>query len=130
MNKLLLLLGFLFITNSIFCQEQVVYDVKIQGAKKTKDGFILKFLETKNGHALDSIVLDRDIIRLKRLPAISHASYQIFHSHDNLYNVFFNIEENFTIIPVLNIWTTSERDVAYKVGVYDYNLFGRNIAPS
>jgi hypothetical protein len=127
MNKLLLVLGFLFITNLVLGQETVVYDVKIQGTKKTKHRFIINFLETKNGQALDSIVLNKDIIRLKRLPAISHASYQIFHAHDNLYNVFFNIEENFTIIPELNIWTTSERDVAYKVGVYDYNFLGKNI---
>lgn len=127
MKIVLFLLCFLFLTNSICCQETVVYDVKIQGAKKTKTSFIRKILETKNGQALDSTLLNNDIIRLKRLPAISHASYQIFHSHDNLYNVFINIEENFTIIPELNIWTTSERDVAYKIGVYDYNLLGRNI---
>ena len=114
-------------SNYIFCQTYIVYDVKIEGAKKTKIDFIKKILDTKNNKALDSTILEKDIIRLKRLPGISHASYQVFHAKDNLYNVFINIEENFTIIPELNIWTSSDKQVAYKIGLYEYNLLGRNI---
>ena len=47
MNRLLLVLGFLFITHSISCQEPVVYDVKIQGTKKTNDNFILEIFKNE-----------------------------------------------------------------------------------
>ena len=119
---------FLIFSSLVFSQEKVIIDVKIQGAKKIKESFIHKILGTKNGGILDSLSIEKDIILLKRLPAISHAYYQVFHSHDNFYNVFINIEENFTIIPEVNFWTTTNQQFSYKLGVYDYNFLGRNIA--
>jgi outer membrane protein assembly factor BamA len=112
----------------VFSQEKVIVDVKIQGAKKIKKSFIHQLLLTKKGAVLDSLSIEKDIILLKRLPAISHAYYQVFHSHDNFYNVFINVEENFTIIPEVNFWTTTNQQFSYKLGVYDYNFLGRNIA--
>ncbi|MCL7753688.1 outer membrane protein assembly factor [Polaribacter sp. Z022] len=124
-NSLFLL--FFIVSTIIFSQEKVVLDIKIKGAKKIKKAFITKLLETKKESSLDSLSLDRDIILLKRLPAISHAYYQVFHSHNNFYNVFINIEENFTLIPQVNIWTTTNNQFSYKLGLYDYNFLGRNI---
>ena len=118
---------FFIVSTIIFSQEKVVLDIKIKGAKKIKKAFITKLLETKKESSLDSLSLDRDIILLKRLPAISHAYYQVFHSHNNFYNVFINIEENFTLIPQVNIWTTTNNQFSYKLGLYDYNFLGRNI---
>ncbi|PQJ79516.1 outer membrane protein assembly factor [Polaribacter porphyrae] len=121
-----LLFFFLLIFQS-YSQEKVIYDIKIKGAEKTKTTFIKKLLMSKKSGALDSITLNKDIIQLKRLPAIAHAYYQVFYSHDNFYNVFINVEENFTIIPDVNIWTTTNNVFSYKLGVYDYNFLGRNI---
>jgi len=118
----------LFVMTSAFSQEKKVYDVKIKGAKKTKISFLKKILTTKNGRTLDSLVLDEDIVRLKRLPAISHAYYQVFHSHDDLYNVFIYLEENKTVIPLVNFWTSTNQQFSYKLGLFDYNFLGRNIA--
>ncbi len=125
-NILFFLLMFLVSVN--YSQEKTIADVKIQGAKKTKHSFIKSLLITKKGNTLDSIALEKDIVLLRRLPAVSHAYYQVFHSHDNAYNVFINIEENFTIIPELNLWTTTNNVFSYKLGLYDYNFLGRNIA--
>ena len=117
----------LFFSSLVFSQEKIILDVKIQGAQKTKTAFIKSLLLTKKGIVLDSSTLKKDIILLKRLPAISHAYYQVFHSHDHFYNVFINIEENFTIIPEVNIWTTTNKQFSYKLGLYDYNFLGRNM---
>ncbi len=122
------ILFFLILSSLVFSQENVILDVKIKGAKKIKESFIHKLLGTKKGVVLDSLFIEKDIILLKRLPAISHAFYQVFHSHDNFYNVFINIEENFTIIPDINFWTTTNQQFSYKLGIYDYNFLGRNIA--
>ena len=113
---------------SVKAQEKVVYDIKIKGVKKSNPSFLKKLLETKSGEVLDSLTIEKDITTLKRLPGVSHAYYQVFHSHNNLYNVFVYIQENFTIIPELGFWTTTNNQFAYKIGVYEYNFLGRNIA--
>lgn len=126
--KLFSLFISLFVVTSLFSQKKIVYDVKIKGTKKTKLSFIKKIISTKNGQELDSLLLDEDIVRLKRLPAISHAYYQVFYSHEDLYNVFVYVEENKTVIPQINFWTTTNKQFSYKLGIFDYNFLGRNIA--
>ncbi|WP_299767034.1 outer membrane protein assembly factor [uncultured Dokdonia sp.] len=111
-----------------YAQEYYIADVKVQGNKRLKSSFVRLISDAKTGYVLDSTVLEHDIIRLKRLPAVSHAYYQVFHSHDNHYNVFYNIEENFTINPQLNIYTTNDDEFAYRAGLYEFNTLGRNIA--
>jgi len=111
-----------------FCQTNTVYDLKVQGNKKLKASFVKRISDVKAGAVLDSALIEQDIIRLKRLPSVAHAYYQVFHSEDNKYNVFYNIEENFTLIPTANIFTTNDDEFAYRLGLNEYNLFGRNIA--
>ncbi len=93
-----------------------------------KTSFIKHLAKVKPGQVLDSLKMEEDTAKLKRLAGVSHAYYQVFYSHENLYNVFYNIEENFTIIPSVNLWTVNDQDVAYKIGLYDFNFLGRNIA--
>jgi outer membrane protein assembly factor BamA len=124
----LLLFSFLCMSNSFFSQEKIVNDVKFKGNIRMKSSFLKKILSTKKDGVLDSISLEKEIIQLKRLPAISHAYYEVFHSHDTYYNVFISVEENFTIIPEVNFWTTTNQQFSYKLGLYDYNFLGRNIA--
>jgi len=128
MKKIFILLSFLGIFHFGIAQDAVVYDVKFQGIKKNKPSFLKKIIAVRNGETLDSLRLEQDVTMLKRLSGVSHAYYQVFHSHDNLYNVFYNIEENFTLIPNFNLWTTTNEQVAYKIGLYDFNFLGRNIA--
>ncbi|GAA4238640.1 hypothetical protein GCM10022291_29900 [Postechiella marina] len=121
---------FFFINFIGFCllaQNNIVDDVKIQGNKKIKASFLKHISVLKPNAKLDSLIIEQDIIRLKRLPAVSHAYYQVFKSHDNHYNVFYNIEENFTLIPNLSLYTTNNDEFAYRIGVTEYNLFGSNI---
>jgi outer membrane protein assembly factor BamA len=110
-----------------FAQTYIVADLKVQGNKKIMTSFIKKISKTKSGVVLDSLMIEEDIKRLKRLPSVAHAYYQVFHSHDNEYNVFYNIEENFTIIPSVNVYTTNDDEFAYRIGLYEFNLFGQNI---
>jgi outer membrane protein assembly factor BamA len=112
----------------MFSQKNQIEDIKIKGAKKTKISFIKSLITSKKGQVLDSTALENDIIFLKRLPAISHAYYQVFYSHKNKYNVFIYVEENFTIIPEVNFWTTTNNVFSYKLGLFDYNFLGSNIA--
>ena len=112
---------------SSFSQEKIVADLKVQGNKKLKTSFVKKISSVRAGVVLDSVMIEEDIKRLKRLPSVSHAYYQVFLSHDNQYNVFYNIEENFTIIPSANIYTSNAGEFAYRLGLYEFNLLGHNM---
>ncbi|MEW4923765.1 POTRA domain-containing protein [Algibacter sp. 2305UL17-15] len=117
-----------FFASSIFSQENMVDDVKIQGNKKLKSSFVKKIASLKSGDVLDSLLIEEDMKLLKRLPSVSHASYQVFPAEGNQYNIFYNIEENFTLIPSVNFYTTDDDEFAYRIGLYEFNTFGRNIA--
>jgi len=112
-----------------FSQDYKVADFIIQGNKKLKSSFVKKMSAVKPGVKLDSSIIEADIKLLKRLPSIAHAYYQVFPAEAaNEYNVFYNIEENFTIIPSANVYTTNDDEFAYRLGLYEFNLFGQNIA--
>ncbi len=128
MRNLFSILIFCFVFGKAFSQDRVVANLKIQGNKKLKSDFIKRIAFLKTGVALDSMSIEADIKRLKRMPSVAHAYYQVFYSHDNQYNVIYNIVENFTIIPSVNIYTTNADEFAYRLGLYEFNLFGQNIA--
>lgn len=120
----------LFVTTvSSNAQESIVLDIKIQGNKRLKSSFVKLISDVKPKSVLDSSKLEHDIIRLKRLPAVRHAYYQVFFSEEaQQYDVIYNIEENFTINPQLNVYTTNDDEFAFRAGLYEFNLLGRNIA--
>lgn len=123
-----LILVLVFFASQSYGQEARVLDVKVQGNKRLKASFVRLISELKPGAVLDSAIIEQDIIRLKRLPSVSHAYYQVFESEPNVYNVFYNVQENFTLIPQLNVYTTNNDEFAYRVGLYEYNTLGRSIA--
>ncbi|MDP5105635.1 MAG: outer membrane protein assembly factor [Polaribacter sp.] len=114
-------------SSAFFSQEKTVLEVVINGAKKTKVAFLKNILSTQKGQVLDSLLVEQDVILLKRLPAISNANYQVLSTESNSYSVLFTVEENITITPEINFWTTTNKQFAYKLGLYDYNFLGRNI---
>jgi outer membrane protein assembly factor BamA len=105
-----------------------VSDLSILGNKKTKERFIRNISELKQGAVLDSVVISRDIIRLKRLPGISHAYFLVDKKENGDYVVVYSVEENFTIIPSASVFTTNNNEFAFRLGLYEFNGFGRNIA--
>lgn len=125
-KSVLLILCFFYVINTV-SQELKVADLIIQGNKNLKTSFVKNISAIKPGAILDSTVIEHDILRLKRLPAVSHAYYQVFYSKDNEFNVFYNIEENFTLIPSLNFYSTDDDEFAYRIGLHEFNTFGRNI---
>ncbi|WP_339849706.1 outer membrane protein assembly factor [uncultured Dokdonia sp.] len=122
----------LYILVMLYCsmsnaQEGIVKDFTIHGNKKLKTSFIKLISDLRVDSPLDSTLLEVDIIRLKRLPAVRHAYYQVIPSYDN-YEVRYYIEENITINPQLNVYTTNDDEFAFRVGLYEFNTLGRNIA--
>ncbi len=110
-----------------YAQEKRVADLKIQGNKKIKSSFVKKLIKIKVGAVLDSTILEEDIKRLKRLSSVSNASYEVLTSENKAYSVYYKLKENVTIIPAVSIYTSNDDEFAYRVGLYEYNLLGRNI---
>ena len=127
MRKVLLSLIFFFLFLFGFGQISNVVDVNIDGTKKIKNSFLLKLINTKIGSSLDSLQLDEDVIRLKPLPSVSNAYFNTFESKEYGYEVVFTIEENFTLIPFANLFSSSNDDFAFRIGVQEFNFLGRNI---
>ncbi|MDX6746520.1 outer membrane protein assembly factor [Polaribacter sp. PL03] len=111
----------------LYAQQNRITSLEIIGNKKTKTTYLKKIIATEIGLVLDSVAIEKDVVFLKRLPAVSHAYYQVKKVGKNKYQVKIGIEENFTIIPELNFWTTTNKRFAYKLGLYDYNFLGENI---
>ncbi|VAW09800.1 hypothetical protein MNBD_BACTEROID03-522, partial [hydrothermal vent metagenome] len=122
-------LSFLFILVQTLClsQEDIVTNIKIQGQKKTKTSFLNKLITVRLGTVLDSMALQEDIERLKRLPSIAHAYFEVASSDGVHHNVSYHVEENFTLIPFANLYTSSNDDFAFRVGLQEFNLLQRNI---
>ncbi|MDP5060599.1 MAG: outer membrane protein assembly factor [Maribacter sp.] len=108
-------------------QDITVVELKFEGAKRTKISFIENLVDVKEGMLLDSVLMDRDILRLKRLPSISHAYYEVKNVANETCEVAYVIEENFTLIPFANLFSSSNDDFAFRIGLQEFNSFGRNI---
>ena len=117
-----------FISSLVFAQEGKIVSIELEGLKKTKKSVITSFLLTQTNSVLDSVTLNNDIQRLKRLPAVAFAKYKVSRTTDGFYQVVFQIEENRTVIPSVNFWTTTNKQFAYKIGLYEHNFLGRNMA--
>ncbi len=123
----LLILLVLLVPLRLNSQSSKIIDVKVQGNKNLKSEFVRQFALVKPGQELDSLRLESDMRRLRRLPAVAHAYYQVFPSNGDGYNVFYNIDENFTLIPSANIYTTNDDEFAFRLGLAEFNLLGRAI---
>jgi len=108
--------------------QHVVVNVKIQGNERTKTNFLKKITKLKPGMELDSTIIVEDLYRLKRLPSVSHAYFQVFPANvGGGYSVYYGIEENFTLIPFANVYTSNNDEFAFRIGLQEFNAFGNNI---
>ena len=131
MRYFFLLIIFGFNTFFSFAQNDfskpVITELKVEGLKKTKESLIRKIARVRVGQPLDSIKLTEDIERLKRLASTAYAEYSVEKKENGSYSVTYKIEENFTIIPGLNIFSSNDDGVAFRLAVFEFNLFGQNI---
>ena len=106
-------------------QTITINTISIEGNKKSKVSYLQKLISTKNTHTLDSLKIKDDITRLIREPAVSHAYFTIEKLANNKNQLIYHIEENKTLIPAVDIWTTIDDKGAYHFGVNEYNFLGR-----
>lgn len=120
---LILMFAFLLLKG----QNSMVDTLKFSGIKKIKLSFVENFVEAKNGMVIDSLLMERDMLRLKRLPSITHAYYSVRALKNNRVEVNYVIEESFTLIPSANLFSSSNDDFAFRIGLKEFNFLGQNI---
>lgn len=105
-----------------------VNELKIQGNKRTRTALLKKISVLEKGDALDSTLIAQDVARIIRLPSVSHAYYQVVASDvEGEFTVIYGIEENFTLIPFANIFTSNDDEFAFRLGLQEFNFLGQNI---
>ena len=82
-------------------------------------------IQTKNNSVLDSLKIKNDIQFLESFDGISNVDYTVTKVASKIYDVNFDIKENFSIIPVISIWTHNH-NLAYRLGINDFNFLGKN----
>ncbi len=120
------LLIIFFFTLSIFAQKKIVDTILFTNTKRMNKDFMSYLILTKKGAVLDSLTIKKDVILLNRLNGVSKAEYKITEKSTNLFEINYIITENFSLIPTLNILTTDDSG-SYRVGLYEFNLLGKNI---
>ncbi len=115
-----LFLCVVFISSCLFSQQKID-TIHFKNSKKLNASFLYTLIQAKPNQIIDTVLYNEDVKKLKRLAGISHASYSIQNG-----KLTYTLEENHTLIPALNVWSV-DGIFSYKIGLYDYNLFGRNI---
>ena len=125
--KFSFLLTLLHLSILAYSQENSIRKVNFESIRKMNTTFLSNLINTKKDTKLDSITIQKDILILNRLNGVSKAEFVVVKISDYLYDVNFKIIENFTLIPTLNAGNTNKGGF-YRIGLYEFNLFGRNIS--
>jgi len=118
----------LFLIAGLKGYAQQIEEIEVQNVMKSNPTFLKNLLEVREGQALDSLRIKEDVEQLNRLPGIANATYSLERLEGGDYKLVFDITENFTIIPSANVYTTNNGEFAFRLGLYEFNAFGRNIA--
>lgn len=124
--KNIITIVFLVVFTISKAQNSTISKMVIEGNKRTKTSFLKRLAFVKEGSVLDTVRINSDIRRLKLLPSIANATSSIQSAGDGSYQLTYTIEENFAIIPGLNIFTDNNDEFAYRLSLFDFNFSGRN----
>ncbi|WP_299361602.1 hypothetical protein [Winogradskyella sp.] len=124
MKKLLVIL--IVTLGCTYIKAQTVTTIEIEGNKRTRTKFLKRLAFVNEGSTLDTIRVASDERRFRLLPSVASASSKIEALADGNYKITYTVVENFAIIPGLNVSQDVNDDLAYRVSLFDFNLFGQN----
>ncbi|MEO1011969.1 MAG: POTRA domain-containing protein [Bacteroidota bacterium] len=108
-----------------YAQNPPITKIEFTGLKRTKESFLKRLIKVKPNTTYDSLLVARDVERLKRLPGIANAT-QVTEKNNDGITLTYAIEENFTLIPGLRIATANDGSFAYRLSAFEFNMFGNN----
>ena len=122
----LFIIIFICLGLNAYAQEGIISEVKVEGNKRTRSSFLKRLAFVKEGSQLDTVRINSDIRRLKLLPSVANARYELNATSQGQYELTYYIEENFAIIPGINISTANNGEFAFRTSIFDFNFLGRN----
>ncbi|MEM9142530.1 MAG: POTRA domain-containing protein [Bacteroidota bacterium] len=102
-----------------------VSQIGFEGLKRTKEAFLRRLIKVRPNTVYDSLLVERDVERLNRLPGIAKATH-ITKIENGMVHLTYTVEENYTLIPGLRIATANDGSFAYRLSAFEFNLFGNN----
>ncbi len=114
-----------FVMVFLVAQENKISTLKFEGLHRTKETFLRRLLKVKAGSTYDTLLVQKDLERLNRLPGIANARDSVVFTNDRV-GLFYILDENFTIIPGLRIATANDGSFAYRLSVFEFNFLGNN----
>ena len=124
--KLTITLLFLGFGLSIIAQGPTITEIQIEGNKRTRAKFLKRLAFVKEGSVLDTARIASDERRFRLLPSVASSSSKLEKLSDGNYKLTYSVVENFAIIPGLNVSQDVNDDLAYRISLFDFNLFGQN----
>lgn len=110
---------------SVVAQETQIHRIEIKGNKRTKTSYLERFISQKSGDAIDSLIIESDLRRLRTLAGVQNVSFQI-ETVDTGYALTYSFTERYTLLPVGDFGLT-DNNFWIGVGAMESNLAGRGI---
>ena len=98
----------------LLAQEERVNSINFEGTDKTKVTYLESLLTTKHGQVFNETQLKEDILRIIREPAVSFAHYSSSRETAGKIDIIIYVEENKTLIPAVNVWSTLDQNIAFS----------------
>ena len=99
-----------------------INSIDFQGVEKNKESYLKQFIQSTIGDAPSDSLLLEDVQRLKNLPSIGHATYDLTITNQSV-EVIFYIEEVSTFLPIVNFGGV-KNNLWFQVGFYELNWRG------
>ncbi len=109
----------------LIAQEAQIQRIEIAGNKRTKTSYLKRFIKQKPGNAIDSLLIESDLRRLRTLAGVQDVRYEIA-SNDTGNVLTYTIAERYTLLPVGDFGIT-KNNFWIGVGLMESNLAGRGI---
>ena len=123
MNRWLIIVLFLSFSSYNYAQKQIVSSITFSGLTKTKESYLIKLIETKEGHVFDSIQLSNDIELLKNMNLFFDVYSETSISNKQVELVIY-VKEAFYIYPILSLSGFKDQ-LKLQAGVNFINFLGR-----
>ncbi len=107
----------------VFAQSSEIVSVKFEGLRKTKEDYILQFIESKPGSLYDPKKVEQDKQRIVNLEMFANATAEVTQTEGG-YVVNFVCEELHTLLPIFSFGGIEE-NFWIQVGATEVNLGGR-----
>jgi len=103
--------------------EYSLENIRFEGLQKTKASFLLDFIATQKGQALNEQLIQSDIQKLKNISGIGYADYSL-DTIQNKINLTYKIEEVKTLLPIVKFGGI-KNNVWFQLGFVDINWQGK-----